>query len=68
MTVTWLQSIAPSSGSLPVTVNGMSSPQLKKSPSSGVLIVNVGAVFPTVMVVVFVSVLPDESVTVSLTV
>ena len=32
------------------------------------MIVNVGAVFPTVMVVVFVSVLPDESVTVSLTV
>ena len=40
-------------------------PHSKKSPSTGVLIVTVGAVLPTVMVVVFVSLLPPASVTVS---
>ena len=43
----------------------MLSPQVKKSPSSGVVIVTVGAVLPTVIVVVAVAVLPLESVTVS---
>ena len=65
VTATRLQSIVPSSGSVTVTVYGIRSPKSKKSPSSGVVTVTVGAVLPTVIVVVFVSVLPLESVTVS---
>jgi hypothetical protein len=44
-----LQSIAPSCGSVTVTVYGMSSPQSKKLPSTGVVMVTVGAVLPTVI-------------------
>ena len=61
-------SIAPSSGSVPVTVYGMFCPNAKKSPSSGVAIVTVGAVLPTVMTVLAESDFPVESVTVSLAV
>ena len=57
-------SIAPSSASEPVTVNGMVCPKVKKSPSSGVLIVSVGAVLPTVITVLADAVFPVESVTV----
>ena len=47
MTVTRLQLIAPSSGSVTVTVYGMfRSPKLKKSPLTGEVIVTVGAVLP----------------------
>ena len=48
-----------------MTVNGMFCPKVKKSPSSGVLIVSVGAVLPTVMTVLAESDFPVESVTVS---
>ena len=65
MTVTRLQSIVPSSGRVTVTVYGMFCPKSKKSPSTGVVIVTVGAVLPTVMTVLLESVLPVESVTVS---
>ena len=65
MTSTREQSIGPSSGSVTVTENGMSCPNSKKSPSSGVSIETDGDVLPTVIVVVLESVLPLESVTVS---
>jgi hypothetical protein len=52
VTVTRLQSIAPSCGSLTVTVYGMPSPHSKKSPSVGTLTVTVGAVLPTVICMV----------------
>ena len=64
--VTRLQSIAPSSGSVTVIVYGMLWPQSKKSPSTGVLMVTVGLVLPAVIVTDLMSVLPPESVTVSL--
>ena len=63
--VTWTsaQSIAPSSGSVTVTVNGMSSPKVKVPPSTGTVMVTTGAVFPTVMVVFADPTLPLESIT-----
>ena len=45
-------------------MNGMVCPKVKKSPSSGVLIVSVGAVLPTVITVLADAVFPVESVTV----
>ena len=57
------QSIAPSSGSVTVTVYGIRSPHAKKSPSTGVLMTIVGAVLPTTIVVVLRSDLPAESTT-----
>ena len=51
-----------------VTGTGSLSPQSKKPPSTGVVIVITGAVLPTVITVVLTSVLPLESVTVSLAV
>ena len=48
-----------------MTVYGMLSPQSKKSPSTGVLIVTVGLVLPAVIVTVLTSDLPLSSVTVS---
>ena len=65
VTSTREQSTGPSSGSVTVTENGMSWPNSKKSPSSGVSIVIVGEVLPTVITVVLESVFPLESVTVS---
>ena len=66
MTLTREQSIvAPSSGSVTVTLYGIVWPQSKKSPSIGTSIVIVGAVLPTVMTVDLMSVWPLESVTVS---
>ena len=65
VTSTLAQSTGPSSGSVTVTDHGMSSPQLKKPPSTGVVTVTVGAVLPTVMVVFADALLPLESVTVS---
>ena len=47
---------------------GDRSPQSKKPPSTGAVMVITGAVLPTVMTVVLASVLPPESVTVSLAV
>ena len=65
VTITWLQSIGPSSGSLTVTANGMESPKAKVPPSTGVVTVTDGAVLPTVMTVLAKPVLPLVSVTVS---
>ena len=65
MTFTRLQSIVPSSGSLTATVNGMPSPNANVPPSTGTVTLTVGAVLPTVIVVVLASVFPLESVTVS---
>ena len=67
-TVTRLQSIGPSSGSVTVTVHGTVSPQLKKVPDSGEVTFTVGAVLPTVISRVSTAVLPLVSVTVSLAV
>ena len=52
VTSTREQSIGPSSGSVTVTENGMSCPNSKKSPSSGVSIETAGDVLPTVITVV----------------
>lgn len=48
--LTWTleQSIAPSSGSVTVTLNGMSSPKLNSCPSPGSSRFTLGAVLPTV--------------------
>ena len=59
------QSTTPSSGSVTTTSYGITSPQVKKSPSAGILIWIVADVLPTVIVVVFESLSPLESVTVS---
>ena len=66
MTWTSAQLIAPSSGSVTVTVNGMLSPKANVPPSVGTLTVTVGAVLPTVIVVFAEPLMPFESVTVSL--
>jgi hypothetical protein len=68
--VTWtrLQLIAPSSGSVTVTENGIVSPKAKSPPSTGTVMFTVGDVFPTVIVVFAEAVFPLESVTVSLAV
>ena len=68
VTSTRLQLIAPSSGSVTVTVNGMLSPKANVPSSTGTLMVTVGAVLPTVIVVFALPSLPLESVTVSLAV
>ena len=65
VTATSAQLIAPSSGSLTVTVNGMLSPKANVPPSIGVVTVTVGAVLPTVIVVFAEPIRPFESVTVS---
>ena len=65
MTVTSAQLIAPSSGSVTVTVYGMLLPKANVPPSTGTLTVTVGAVLPTVIVVFAEPALPLESVTVS---
>jgi hypothetical protein len=65
VTVTRLQSIVPSSGSVTFTVKGMLSPQSKNVPATGAFTVTDGAVLPTVIVRVRTAVLPLESVTVS---
>ena len=65
VTMTRLQSIAPSSGSTTLTVYGIDSPQTKKSPSTGVLIVTTGLVLPAVIVMVLMSWLPAGSFTTS---
>ena len=59
------QLIAPSCGSVTVTVNGMFSPNANVPPSTGTLTVTVGAVFPAVMIVFAAPVFPLESITVS---
>ena len=66
VTATSAQLIAPSSGSVTVTVNGMLSPKANVPPSVGTLTVTVGAVLPTVIVVLAEPLMPFESVTVSL--
>ena len=58
------QLIAPSSGSVTVTVNGMLSPKANVPPSTGVLTTTVGDVLPAVITVLVGSSCPDESVTV----
>ena len=65
--VTWTsaQSIAPSSGSVTVTVNGMFSPNANVPPSTGTSTVTIGAVLPTVIVVFADPILPLESITAS---
>ena len=68
MTSTSAQLIAPSSGSVTVTANGMLSPKANVPPSTGTVSVTVGAVLPTVMVVFAEPTFPLESVTVSLAV
>ena len=65
VTCTSEQSIAPSSGSVTVTVNGMLSPKANVPPSTGVFTTTVGLVLPTVMIVLVAVCLPDESITVS---
>ena len=62
------QSIAPSSGSVTVTVYGMLLPKANVPPSTGMSTMTVGAVFPTVIVVFADAALPLESITVSLAV
>ena len=65
MTATRLQSTVPSSGSVTATENPTRSPKANVPLLTGDVIATVGAVFPTVMVVLAELVLPLESVTVS---
>ena len=60
--------IAPSSGSVTVTVYGMSLPKVNVPPATGVVTVTVGLVLPAVIVICCPADLPDESVTVRCTV
>ena len=66
VTSTSAQSIAPSSGSVTVTVNGMLSPNANVPSSTGMSTSTVGAVLPTVIVVFAEPTLPLESMTVEL--
>ena len=68
MTWTSEQTIAPSSGSVTVTVNGMSSPKANVPPATGVFTTTVGLELPAVIVVCWPADMPDESVTVRTTV
>ena len=63
-TVTRLQSIVPSSGSVTWTVYGISSPQSKMPPWIGTVSSTTGRVLPTLMTTVDVPALPVESVAV----
>ena len=65
MTWTSAQLIAPSSGSVTVIANGMSSPKANVPPATGVVTETVGLVLPAVITVLWAAVLPEESVTVS---
>ena len=51
-----------------VTTNGILSPNANSPPSSGRLTTTVGAVLPTVMIVLAAACSPDESNTVSIAV
>ena len=64
LTVTRLQSIVASSGSVTVTVYGISSPQSKMPPWTGTVSSTVGRVLPALMTIVEVPDLPVESVAV----
>src|SRR5688572_20648567 len=68
VTVTRAQLIVPSSGSLPVTVNGIVSPKLNSCPFPGVDRLTVGAVLPTLMMTLAVPGRPCGSRTVNVAV
>ncbi len=65
LSVTRLQSIGPSSGSVTVISYGTMSPNAANWPSSGTVIVTVGRVLPAVIGMVSKPVWPSASVTVS---
>ena len=65
VTVTREQLIVPSSGSVTVTVNGMSLPKANVPPSAGVSPSTVGAVLPAMISELAEAWSPDVSVTVS---
>ncbi len=62
-TVTFEQSIVPSSGSVTVTLNGTWSPKPKTPPLAGVTSFTVGAVLPAVTTTLAAPVRPVGSVT-----
>ncbi len=68
VSLTLAQSTVPSSGSVTVIRNGTVSPKAKISPASGLSMVTVGAVLPTVIRTSAVPVAPCGSRTVSLAV